>query len=359
VSRRFRVDGVPTSEHQIAVVVVTHESVEQVGETLRAVTEQLLAGDELVVVDNASRDATSAAVREAIPSAQLLEQQENLGFAGGCNVGAAASSAPLLLFLNPDARPAPGFLDALRRVAVERPGWGAWQALVTMNGGAEINTSGNVVHFLGVGWAGRCGEPLSAAPTEPAEVSFASGAALAVRREAWDEVGGFDERYFMYGEDLDLSLRLRLAGWGVGVAPGALVEHDYEFGKGERKWFLLERNRWWTVLTDYPGALLALLLPALLAAELALVAIAAQGGWLSSKLRAQAAVLGELPEILARRRRVQRGRVVSTSAFAGHLSASLDSPYLGAGARLAPVVFLQCSYWRIVVAVLDRRSPSG
>ncbi len=84
----------------------------------------------------------------------------------------------------------------------------------------------------------------------------------------------------MYGEDLDLSLRLRLAGWGVGVVPAARVEHDYDFAKGDYKWFHLERNRWWTLLAAYPAPLLALLAPALLAFELALLAVAARGGWL-------------------------------------------------------------------------------
>ena len=81
----------------------------------------------------------------------------------------------------------------------------------------------------------------------------------------------------MYCEDLDLSLRLRLAGWEVGIAPAARVEHAYDFDKGARKWFLLERNRWWTILADYPPRLLALLAPGLLAQELALLGVAARG----------------------------------------------------------------------------------
>ena len=110
-------------------------------------------------------------------------------------------------------------------------------------GGAHVNSSGGVVHWLGLAWAGQCDAPVAAAPAGPAEVPFASGAALVVRREAWDEVGGFEPAYFMYGEDVDLSVRLRLAGWGVGVVPAARVEHAYEFAKGDYKWFHLERNR--------------------------------------------------------------------------------------------------------------------
>jgi N-acetylglucosaminyl-diphospho-decaprenol L-rhamnosyltransferase len=341
----------------IAVVVVTHDSAEYVGETLAALGPQLRDDDELIVVDNGSHDSTAGTVRAAAPRARIVEQ-DNRGFAGGAADGAALAGAPLLLFLNPDARPAAGCLDELRRVAAERPAWGAWQALVTMDGAARINTAGNVAHFLGMGWAGRCGRPLSEAPDGPAEVAFASGAALVVRREAWERAGGFDERYFMYCEDLDLSLRLWLGGWAVGIAPAAHVEHDYDFEKGGRKWFLLERNRWWTILSDYPGALLLLLVPALLGAELALLAVAARGGWLREKLRAQAAVVRALPAMLARRRTVQSTRVIGAVAFARWLTADLDSPYLGPLAQVPPLAAAQRAYWALVMRLLSLAARS-
>jgi GT2 family glycosyltransferase len=335
----------------IAVVVVTHDSAGFVGDTLGALVPQLREDDELIVVDNGSSDATVATVRAAAPRARVVEQ-DNRGFAGGALAGAALAEAPLLLFLNPDARPTPGCLGALREVADSHPAWGAWQALVTMPGGAKINTAGNVTHFLGMGWAGRCGRPVAEAPGEPVEVSFGSGAALLVRREAWDAVGGFDERYFMYCEDLDLGLRLWLGGWAVGIAPAARVEHDYDFEKGGRKWFLLERNRWWTILAAYPAALLALLGPALLAAELALLVVAARGGWLSEKLRAQRAVIDALPEMLERRRAVQARRKIGAAEFAKRLTAELDSPYLGPLAEIEALAAAQRAYWSLVMRLL-------
>ena len=340
------------SGEAIAVVIVTYDSAGHIVKTLRALDDQLRDDDELIVVDNASRDGTAAAVRSAMSRATVLEQHRNLGFAAGCQMGAAASGAPLLLFLNPDSAPAEDCLDALRTAGRDRPTWGAWQALVTMDGEAKINTSGNVAHFLGMGWAGQCGELLEAAPDQPTEVAFASGAALVVRRDAWEQVDGFDPRYFMYGEDLDLALRLWLSGWEVGVVPAARVEHDYAFTKGAQKWYLLERNRWWTVIGDYPTPLLLLVLPALLAAEVALLGVAAQGGWLGAKLRAQAAVLRRLPAILARRRVVQAKRRISAAAFARRLSAELDSPYLAGVSRLPVLPALQRAYWWLIVAAL-------
>ncbi len=91
--------------------------------------------------------------------------------------------------------------------------------------------------------------------------------------------------FFLYHEDVDLSLRLRLLGGRLGVESEARVDHSYEFAKGSQKWHWLERNRWATLIRTYPALLLVLLAPALLATELALVAVAARGGWLDEKAR--------------------------------------------------------------------------
>jgi len=340
----------------IAVVIVTHESAREIARTLAALDPQLRADDELIVVDSASRDDTPAIARAASGRATVLAEDENVGFARGCHVGADATSAPLLLFLNPDARPEAGAVEHLRRIADSHPGWGAWQALVTMSEGREINTSGGVVHFTGLGWAGRCGEPVDAAPAEPVEVGFASGAAFTVRRDAWRSSGGFAAEYFMYGEDLDLSLRLRLAGWGVGVEPRARVEHAYAFTKGDYKWFLLERNRWWTLLGTYPTPLLALLAPALIASELALLVIAAGGGWLGEKLRADASVLRSLRPIRARRAEIQGNGTIGADAFAAALGHALDSPFLGRLGRWRLLRAAMGLYWRAVRAAVAQRA---
>lgn len=336
----------------LAVVTVGYNSAAHLPGTLAAVAPQLRDDDELVVVDNASRDGTAEVVRAAAQQARIVEMRRNDGFARGCAAGVEASAAPLIMFLNPDARPAPGCIDALRRIASERPDWGAWQALVVMNGGERVNTLGGKIHYLGFGWSGGCGTPAAEVPARPVEVPFASGAAMVIRREAWDRVAGFEPSYFLYGEDLDLSLRLRLAGYGVGMTPSGRVEHDYEFEKGPDKWFLLERNRWRTLLAAYPTPLLLLLAPALLLFELALLPIAAHGGWLGAKLRAQGAVLRDLPGELARRRSVQAYRQIDATTFADVLSADLDSEYLGAAARVGVLVALQRCYWRVVRAML-------
>jgi N-acetylglucosaminyl-diphospho-decaprenol L-rhamnosyltransferase len=314
-----------------------------------------------VVVDCASRDDTAAVARSLLAGrGTVLEPGENLGFAGGCNAGVAATSAELVVLLNPDAVPEPGFLEALRAGAAAHPDWGAWQGLVTLPGRQVVNTDGNVVHWLGIGWAGGLDEPADASRARGDRgVGFPSGAAMAVRREAWDAVGGFDGRYFMYGEDLDLGLRLRLAGWESGITPAAEAVHDYAFTKGDYKWFWLERNRTWTVLGAYPGPLLALLAPALLVFEVVLLLVAWRGGWLRAKLRAQVAVLRELPAIRARRREVQTTARVSTAVFAAALSDALDSPNLAAAQAIPGAETLQRAYWRLVRLALHQTTSTS
>ena len=257
-----------------------------------------------------------------------------------------------MLLLNPDAVVRPGCLDALRAAAERHPDWAAWQALVVLEGSERVNTAGNLVHWLGFGWSGGLDEPVAAVPAEERTVGFASGAALVVRRDAWEAAGGFDARYFMYGEDLDLSLRLRIAGHEVGVIPSAVVEHGYSFVKGDYKWFHLERNRWWTILGAYPAPVLAFAVPGLVAFEFALLLVAWRGGWLKPKLRSQLAVMRELPAILRRRRAVQDTRAITAGEFARALTTSLESPHLGPATRVPALAAAQRVYWTSALRLL-------
>jgi hypothetical protein len=333
----------------IAVVIVVHHSADEMRRTLPALAAQLGPHDEVIVVDNAGDATDVALVHETLPNALVVHSPTNKGFAGGANLGAEHAQAPLLLLLNPDAVPAPDCLTHLRSAAAAHPDWGAFQALVTLDNGRRVNTSGNLLHWLGFGWAGELNTATDATPRHDHEVGFASGAALLVRREAWQQAQGFDPEYFLYCEDVDLCLRLRLAGWHIGVAPNAAVDHAYEFDKGDYKWFYLERNRWWTLLADYPAALLAIAAPALIALELALILVAARDGWLNAKLRAQAAVIRTLPQTLRRRRAVQGTRSITARQFAEHLTDSLDSPHINAP---APLRQAQRLYWRTAQRLL-------
>lgn len=335
-----------------SVVIVTHSSRDALARTLPALLGELRSTDELIVVDNASDDGTPELVRELAPDARVIETGGNAGFAAGCNAGAEAASGELLILLNPDAVPQPGWREAIARPHADGRGWSAWMGLVTEDEGRRVNTRGGVVHFTGIAWAGGAGRPL-AGPIGAGEVSFASGACLAIPLERWRAAGGFPPEFFLYHEDVDLSLRLWLAGGRVGIEPAARVDHDYEFAKGPAKWRYLERNRWATIVRTYPVSLIVLLAPALLATELAVWIAALAGGWAGQKLRAKLDLARWLPRLLRERRAIQATRAVGAADFAWRLTAGLDSEYLGRAAGSEPLAALLRAYWSAVLALLS------
>ena len=338
-------------ESRISVVVVTYRHGEEVRPALDALSRELGDADELIVVDNASGDDTVAVVRGAAPRAIVLESLANDGFPAACNRGAAQAQGELLVFLNPDAVVAEGWRDGIAAPLADGSGWAAWQGLVTAEGGSLVNTRGGVVHFTGIAWAGGAGEPAEAEASYP-EPGFCSGACLAIRAAEFERLGGFASDFFLYHEDVDLSLRVRLAGGSLGVAGAARADHLYEFDKGAGKWRHLERNRWATLIRVYPTALLALIAPVLLVTELALLFVAAVGGWLPQKLAAWGDVACSLPRLLRERREIQATARIGAGEFAGALTPALDSQYLGRPARSRLLAALLAAYWRVVLRLL-------
>jgi hypothetical protein len=338
----------------LAIVIVAFDEGDELRPVLDELERQRRPGDEVVVVHNAGGDPvsgprTAELAREHPAVDRVVETGANLGFPRAANRGVEETTRETILFLNPDALPEPGCLDALREPP---PDWAAWQGLVALADGEHVNTAGNVAHFTGFGWLGRYQEPVEAVGSDPQPVGFLSGACMAVRRSAWDEAGPFPDEYFMYVDDLDLSHRLRLMGRPFGVLPRARVRHDYEFGRRPDKLRELEKNRLLMVVRCYPARLLALVAPALVAAELALLAYATAAGWGGAKLRATGGFLRALPSALRQRRAVQARAVVTPGEFASALIADLDSPYFGAIGRSRAVRALLRGYWGLVLRSL-------
>lgn len=334
---------------RLSVVVVTWNEADAIARCLPPLVAQLGPEDELIVSDNASEDGTLAVVGRLAPKAVVVQNGGNVGFPAACNSGAAAASGDVLVLLNPDTVVAPGWAEAMRSPDGD---WDAWQALVTMDGGTRINTSGGVTHFTGIAWAGQMGEPIASAPAEPREVAFGSGACLALPLATWRELGGMPEHFFLYYDDVDIAHLLRLRGGRIGLEPAARVDHEYEFSRRGVKWRVLERNRWASLIRTYPPRLLALLTPGLLLTEIGILAVAVTGGWGGQKLGAMADVARHLPLYLRERRAVQATRTIPESRFADWLVADLSSPYLGPPGRWPPLRAALRAYWWAVRALL-------
>lgn len=278
------------------VIVVTHDSYHTIEACLGAL--RLALGEEFeaatLVVDNASSDGTAARIRELFPAIEVVESGVNGGFGAGVNRGirrALEKQAEFVYLLNPDARVRPGFLvEALAEMASDEAIAAVQSLLLLEPDGELIDSAGNVVHFLGFGYCGLHRRARCAAPVESSEIAFASGAAVLLRLSALVRAGTMAEELFLYCEDLDLCWRLRLAGYTIRLAPRSVVLHRHEFSRNPDKFFLLERNRWLVLLRMLSVRTLLLLAPVHLVTEVALLGLAARGGWLRQKLRAWGAL---------------------------------------------------------------------
>ncbi len=198
------------------VVVVTYESAAH----LRACLGSLPADARVVVVDNASEDGSADLAAEL--GATVLRNAENRGFAAAANQGARAGSGELVLFLNPDAVLEPGAVEALPAAFAGDPTLAAASPTLLHDDGSEQRVAWPYPSATAT-WVEALGLHLVRAPRD--ESAYLVGTCLCLRRAAFEEVGGFDERFWLYGEDADLGLRLEQAGWDSRVVPGAIARH--------------------------------------------------------------------------------------------------------------------------------------
>jgi N-acetylglucosaminyl-diphospho-decaprenol L-rhamnosyltransferase len=209
----------------VAVVIVSHNSRDDLERSLPVVC----AGErQVIVVDNASTDGTPALTRR-FPNVHLLALRENVGYGAACNVGIASASGPLVLLLNPDAWPVENAIERLTACAERQPRLGAIGPVLQAPDGTRQQS---LVGFPTSWWLGRPAitstrsrVQIGALPWSRAVRRFVVGAALLVRREAFEQVGGFDPSFFMFYEEVDLCWRLHEAGWGVAVCPEAKFVH--------------------------------------------------------------------------------------------------------------------------------------
>ena len=282
----------------VSVIIVGFGDEPVLEACLRSVTAQLEPFDEVVLVDHGITTPPS------VEGVRVVTPASNGGFGAGCAAGVAATSGDALVFVNSDATLRPGALQALvERVA--EPAVGLVGGLVLLADDTDrVNSAGLPVHLTGLSWCDGYGDPV-AEHLAAKQLSSVAGALFACRREVWEMLGGMDASYFMYHEDTDLSLRTHLAGLDVVYCPEAVATHSYDFSRNPSKMFHLERNRFLTVFGDYPGHLLARVLPVMLVLEPLYLVIAARDGWAREKLRAWVWLLRHPGAVRARRRRVQ------------------------------------------------------
>ena len=293
----------------ISVIILNYNGRRWLDGCLGAVAAQAGApGFETLVVDNGSQDGSVEAVRDAFPHVRLIALGRNAGFAGGNNAGAREARGEWLAFLNNDTVADPSWLASLWHAAATHPGFALFTSRIVFLGDpSRVDSAGD--GYLRAGGAFKHGHGAPAAGfAESREVFAACGAAFLIRRDVFEALGGFDERFFMVYEDVDLSYRARLRGFRVWYAADAVVRHAGSGSIGvlsDRTVYYGQRNLEWTWLKNTPRRLLFATALSHALYSLAGVAHYARSGRGWAALRGKGAALAQIAAVLRDRRSVQ------------------------------------------------------
>jgi N-acetylglucosaminyl-diphospho-decaprenol L-rhamnosyltransferase len=303
----------------ISVIIVNYNGARWLDGCLESLFASAPPRTEVIVVDNASRDESREILRRYTNAGvRVVALDENRGFAGGNNAGAAVARGEWLAFLNNDTRVRAGWLDALRDPLARDPSIALASArLVYMHDPSIIDSAGD--GWTRWGGAFKRGHGRAAQAFEAGgEVFGACGAAFMVRRSIFEEIGGFDPDFFLAFEDVDLSYRARLLGYRCLYVPTAIVEHAGSASLGRLSEAAVsygQRNLEWVYFINTPWPLLLRTLPGHLLMLMAASAYFLRAGRLRAFLGAKVAALAAWRAVLAKRATRQRGRRVSTRAL--------------------------------------------
>lgn len=304
-----------SSSARVAVIVVDYHGQELLAACLTALARQTRRPDRVILVDNGALDAFPQWILGQYPEVLCLHPGANTGFARGNNLALAeAGDCDWIALLNPDAFPDPDWLEQLLAAAGRHPEAAAFGSRMYRDRArTHLDGSGDVMHISGLVWRRDHGLPAAGRRLHPGEVFSPCAAAALYRRELFERLGGFDDDFFCYTEDVDLGFRFRLAGYSCRYVPQAQVIHLGSALTGVKSEFSLyygHRNLLWLFVKNMPLPLLVALAPLHLLMHLAVVLrylARGQGGVL---IRAKRDALAGLGRNWKKRAMIQRQRRV-------------------------------------------------
>jgi len=244
-------------EYLVTVVIPTLAADCRLSECVESLQRQTRRDFEVIVVDNSGKGLARRNGRLA--GITIIENERNAGFGTAINQGVRASRSPYVATLNDDAAADPRWIEALAAAIERRPDAGMCASRVRMFGEARLDSAGMLVALDGSSKQRGHGRAPEDFPVLE-EVLLPSGSAALYRRSMLEQIGGFDDDFFLYCEDTDLGLRARWAGWKCLYVPDAVVEHHYSHSAGAAsplKAYYVERNRLFVLAKNFPARMLA------------------------------------------------------------------------------------------------------
>lgn len=265
---------------KISVIIVNYNGERFLRDCLDSLNSQTFRDYEVILVDNCSSDGSIEIITREYPHITLIQNTTNVGFAGGSNQGIRIARGVYILTLNNDTRLTPTFLNNIVRAMEEDPQVGICASKMLLPNG-RINSTGLCISRSGAAWNRGMSEPDTGQYNQEQEVFGACAGAALYRKTMLDDIGLFDDDFFMYMEDVDLSFRAHLAGWKCVYIPSAVLEHHHGGTAGfssDIAVYYGNRNIVWMIFKNFPAIVLLTSLPWIIGRNIGVVLYYSLGG---------------------------------------------------------------------------------
>jgi len=292
----------------ISIIIVNYNGLHFLEPCLSSILNQTFKKFEIVFVENGSSDDSAGFVREHYPSVKIVKTGKNLGFAGGINAGIRIAQGEFILTLNNDTIVDPHFLEELQKPFLQDPRMGMCGSKMVLPDG-RINSTALCISRSGAAWDRGMGEPDHGQYDVAEEIFGPSAGAALYRRPMLDEIGLFDEDFFLFFEDVDLAFRARLAGWKCMYVPTARVVHirgGTANPGSDSAVYYGNRNTIWYVVKNFPTRIFALSLPWILGRNCAVITYYFLSGKFLTIIRAKIDAIKGFPLMIGKRRCINK-----------------------------------------------------
>jgi GT2 family glycosyltransferase len=311
---------------KVSLIIVNYNGLAYLDTCLSSVLNQPYDNYELIIVDNASSDGSLEYMRQKYPGLKFIANKKNTGYAGGINSGLAEAKGEYISPLNMDIEAEPGWLARMVEFMEGHPQAGAvCPKVLILEHKAMINCTGLNVHISGLGFCRHLHE-LDSPAIQPQKVEGISGCSYLIRKDVFTKMGGAPAYCFMYNDDVVISWLLALMGYDIYCLPSSVIYHRYRLSMTPDKFFHLEKNRLYLILSTFKWPTLLLLSPLLMIIEAMVMAYSVVKGWPypRSKLGAYRAAFKERKNIAQLRHAYSGLRKVSDWTLLTKLNWNLE-----------------------------------
>lgn len=293
---------------RFSIIIPNYNGISYLGPCIDSIHGQDFQDYEIILVDNASQDESVSFIKNSYPDVILVENIQNRGYAGGCNDGVKVASGEFFLFLNTDTVLEKEFLTRISDVIDKYPQYGMYAPKMVYPDG-RINSTGICISLSGAAWDRGMGEEDNGQYNVSEDILGPCGGAAIIKRETFYDAGCFDEDFFLYMEDVDLILRIQLAGWKCRYLPKAIVYHHHGGTAGigsDITIYYGNRNILWFPIKDFPFRLLVLAVPWIICRTIGVIVFYSLRGKGRIIIKAKWDGIKAIPNMLKKRKHVHK-----------------------------------------------------